>query len=430
MASPNLKTVEGRKKLPPKREPYSHKIRVGCYITFRKTSDEGQGSWGARFQFDGTTRLVKTSFGSLDGTPGARRYDVALEAAEAWFKQVRTNDGPVIAKTVKMVCEQYVQHLRLKRGNGPADETHARFQRRVYGHPLANVYMAKLTRRAIETWRHSLANTAVMITPYTNKENTRPRAPSSLNRDMATLRAALNFAKINGDIDTDAAWLGALQNAPNASKSRGLYLDPAQRNKLIEHADEEIQPFLTALCLLPLRPGAVAHLTVANFDPALSLLTIGKDKAGQGRRIMLPKSTAQFLATNCSDSEPSAPIFKRANGKAWRNDSWKVPIKAAFIAAGLPKEGVAYTLRHSVISDLCRRLDLATVAHVSGTSIEMIQKHYSHLQQDRAQEALAMLTLPGQAPADNGEALTREQTKDPKRENGESSQRPHAIECT
>ena len=55
---------------------------------------------------------------------------------------------------------------------------------------------------------------------------------------------------------------------------------------------------------------------------------------------------------------------------------------------------VAYTLRHSTITDLVQGgLDLLTVAQVSGTSVAMIEKHYGHLQRDRAAAALAGLAL-------------------------------------
>ena len=64
------------------------------------------------------------------------------------------------------------------------------------------------------------------------------------------------------------------------------------------------------------------------------------------------------------------------------------------IAAGLPADAVAYSLRHSTITDLVvSGLDMATVAALAGTSVPMIAKHYAHLQNDRAADALAGLAL-------------------------------------
>ena len=45
-----------------------------------------------------------------------------------------------------------------------------------------------------------------------------------------------------------------------------------------------------------------------------------------------------------------------------------------------------YALRHSAITDLIvyENLDIMTVARLSGTSLAMIEKHYSHLEPVKA----------------------------------------------
>jgi integrase len=135
-------------------------------------------------------------------------------------------------------------------------------------------------------------------------------------------------------------------------------------------------------------------MTEANFDKRLGVLTIGKDKAGQDRRLKLPEKTAAFFAARCKDKLPSAPLLARADGKAWTKDSWKRPIKDAASAANLPADVVAYGLRHSTITDLVHGgLDLLTVAQLSGTSVAMIERHYGHLRADHAAKALATLSL-------------------------------------
>lgn len=87
-------------------------------------------------------------------------------------------------------------------------------------------------------------------------------------------------------------------------------------------------------------------------------------------------------------------MFTDPTGKAWNKDSWKHPIKAAVRAAELPDHASAYTLRHSVITDLViGGLDLLTVANVVGKSIKMIDKHYGQYQPGAALTALAGLTI-------------------------------------
>jgi integrase len=171
-------------------------------------------------------------------------------------------------------------------------------------------------------------------------------------------------------------------------------LDRTQRKKLLDHVADEAAPFVRALCQLPLRPGAIAALSVRDFDKRTSELTIGKDKSGKDRRILIPTAAARLMEDQSKNKLPAAPIFMRAGGERWNKDSWKHPISAAVEAASLPAEATAYTLRHSTITDLVREgLPLLTIAQISGTSAEMIERHYGHLAQDAAVKALETLAL-------------------------------------
>jgi integrase len=123
------------------------------------------------------------------------------------------------------------------------------------------------------------------------------------------------------------------------------------------------------------------------------LLHIKVDKTGT-RTIKLPPATAELFLLSAEDKLPKAPLFSRADGLAWNKDSWKYPVKSAAIAAKMPDGTTAYTLRHSVITDLVHGgLDLLTVAQISGTSVRMIERHYGHLRGDVAANALATLAL-------------------------------------
>ena len=136
----------------------------------------------------------------------------------------------------------------------------------------------------------------------------------------------------------------------------------------------------------------MADLTVDKFDKRQGVLTIGKDKRHH-RKIPLPENVVVLFKQNCESKLPAAYIFTRSDGKPWNKDTWKKPFKAAAIQAGLTSRATTYSLRHSTITDLVPHLDLLTIAQISGTSVQMIQKHYGHLQQDRAVDALAGLAL-------------------------------------
>ncbi|WP_232842938.1 tyrosine-type recombinase/integrase [Allopontixanthobacter confluentis] len=211
---------------------------------------------------------------------------------------------------------------------------------------------------------------------------------------MVPLRAALAQLLSPGKPNTEAAWQEALKPLKGADKRRTLYLDREERRRLLAACDDEAKPFVHALCLLPLRPGAVAGLTVKDFETRTRSLTIGKDKNGRPRHIGLPPAAAEFLAAQAKGKSPDDPIFNRLNEGPWNKDSWKITVKRAVLAADLPTTATAYTLRHSVITDLIRAgLPILTVAQLSGTSVVMIENHYGHLVGDDSERALATLAL-------------------------------------
>jgi site-specific recombinase XerD len=101
-----------------------------------------------------------------------------------------------------------------------------------------------------------------------------------------------------------------------------------------------------------------------------------------------------LFADQAQGKETSDPLFARSNGRAWDRHTWKDPIAKAVDKAGLSAGTTAYTLRHSTITDLVSGgLPLLTIAQISDTSAEMIERHYGHLCRAAATEALAELEL-------------------------------------
>jgi integrase len=388
-----LKNVGDRDALKPRHAPYWHALRTGCYLGFRKTSATSKGAWLARYRDEDTGKQQLHSLGKFDHLPSNEQFDAAKRAAEAWFDHMG-GGGSGKSVTVKQACEEYVAELREKRSDASADDAAGRFRRWIYGTKLGDTPLLKLSPKAIGDWRTRLASTKALPQDKT-KAATKPRSASALNRDMTAFRAALNLALENGHVTSDKAWKTKLRPVENADGRRNVYLDPEQRRKLIEAAPADLAAFLRALALVPLRPGAIAALTARSFDKRLSTLTIGKDKAGADRKITLPPTTAAFFEGLCKDKLPAAPLLARADGKAWDKDAWKWPIKDAVTTAKLPAAATAYALRHSAITDLIalHKLDTLTVAQLSGTSLQMIERHYGHLLREHAANALAKLAL-------------------------------------
>lgn len=385
----DLSTVKTRDSLPSRREPYWQRIRPGCFVGYRPSAREGPGTWIARAYDEDRNAYRLKSLGSFAELPSRDRFVVAKEQAEAFTDLVETGgyteNRP---ETVEEACRLYA-------ATSTAVQIGTRFERYVYSDPLAKVKLDRLRRHHLLAWRKRLAERPALVSRNkVGPPKTRPRAPSTVNREMAALRAALNKVLAPGTPNTEAAWQEGLRAIRNADRQRTLYLDREQRQSLLANLCEEAYPFVRALCLLPLRPGAVAHLCVQDFDTRTSELSIGKDKSGRPRRILLPPAAAELFANAVKDRPADERIFLRANGKPWECVYWRGPIAEAVAKAGLPAGATAYTLRHSTITDLViARLPLLTVAQISDTSVEMIERHYGHLDREAAVEALAGLEL-------------------------------------
>jgi len=387
MAS-KIDTVLARDKLAPRHDPYWLRVNTGCYVGFRKMTAESEGNWWARARDTTTGKKPTKGLGQFAELPSHQRFSAAFKAAQEWFEHLGKG-GSSSASTVRQVCSNYVAHLKQKSESASKDAK-ARFDNHVLNTKLADLDVAKLTPAHLEAWRKALR-----ATPTRSGGNRgKPRSDSTLNRDMTPFRAALNLAYLDGLVTSDFAWRSKLRPIGNADRRRELYLDREQRRKLIDAAAPDLAVFLRGLSLLPLRPGALAGLKAGDYDSRLKVLKIGKDKQGQDRKLKLPDATAEPFTDAAKGKLPGAPLLSREGGQAWNKDSWKWPIKAAVGAAKLPDGTTAYTLRHSVISDLVHDgLDLLTVAQISGTSVAMIERHYGHLRGNVASGALARLAL-------------------------------------
>lgn len=391
-------TVRGQAALSVRNAIHWHKLHAGQHLGLRKTKTAQ--TWYAR-AYDGE-RQVRKGLGTFDHLPPNERFSAASKEAERWFKHLDAG-GATRGITVLEACERYVQALRddPEKGDASADAEAGYVRRFIARDKIASIPVDKLVKAHVLDWRKRMERKPV-AQPRRGKHcrNREPlppprkRKPVSVNRNMVTLRAALNLAKADGFVTSDLAWAQALKPIKGVANQRALYLDRDERKTLIGALPDDAARFVRGLCELPLRPGALAALTVADFDARHKLLCIGHDKAGEGRYLPLPPVTAKLIADEARGKLPAAPLFARWDGGAWRKDGWMKAIKEAVAAADLPPQTTAYTLRHSVITDLVvGGLDLHTVAKVSGTSVAMIEKYYGKLRQDVARDALAALAL-------------------------------------
>ncbi len=385
----DLSRVGERGRLSPRPgdEPHWHRLRPRCSLGYRPSRKGGLGTWFARVLDEQRDKYVRKGLGAFPDIPSHQIFSVAKREAEAWADEVEA--GGLTQKhivTVRDACEDYLS-------SKPNDIAEGVFRRHVYPDTLSQIKLDKLRRQHLREWRKRLEETPALISRNrSGLTRTKARSAATVNRDMVPLRAALNRVLPPGPPATEAAWQEALKPAKNAVTPRTLYLDMAQRKRLVNGSSDEIRPFIHAMCLLPIRVGAMAALRIADLEPRTLTITIGRDKSGKPRQIAVPASTMEFLLKQSTHRLPEQPIFCRSNGRCWDRNSWKRPIKCAAEAANLPTSTTAYTLRHSVITDLVMSgQSLFLVAKLAGTGVQMIEDHYGHLVRDKAENALETL---------------------------------------
>lgn len=370
MARQSIDKARTRAHLEPRREPYwGAPIDRGLFLGFRKL--EQGGSWIARLHDDGNHRYRSLGDGDTMAHPDA------VQAARAWAKSLRTGIDTSEVQTVADACREYVKDRRREKGDANADDCEGRFRRLVYSHTLGTIKLEKLRTSHLKDWRAGLK-----------------MAATSSNRNLAVLKAALNAAVTSRHVDQGKAieW-HSVKLLPVRSR-RDLYLTRDQRRTLIAALPEYARPFVTALCLLPVRPGALAACTARDFDAKRATLKLTHDKAGSGRTIALSRAAVDLLREQVRDKLPAAPLLAYPDGSHWHKDRWVQLIRRTAADAELPRGTCLYSLRHSGITDaLTAGVDTLTVARMAGTSLAMIEKHYGHLLHKHAADAMQALAL-------------------------------------
>jgi integrase len=363
--------VSIRKGLEPRREPYwGAPLGRGRVLGFRKIGAQ-EGSWIARMR-DETGRKVYRSLGLVSP---ALDYEQARDRALEWFRSVEA--GVVnVEVTVQKACESYVIDREREKGKATAQDAKKRFERTVYDTPFAAIALSKLRTPRIKEWRDGLK-----------------LSKGSSNRTLTALKAALNLAVTNRQVSPVLAreW-GDVKAYPNATKRRTLFLDLAQRRKLLEVSEGALHDLLEAAALTGARAGELVNATRAQFDERLKSMTF-KGKTGT-RTIPLSDAAVTLFKKLSKDKLPGAFLLTRPDGKQWAHSDWDELVRDAAKAAKLPAGVCLYTLRHSYISQaISDGLTTLDVARLCGTSVGMIDKNYGHLVAGTVRERMAAVVM-------------------------------------
>lgn len=278
--------------------------------------------------------------------------------------------------TVEAACRDYVEDRRSEKNAACAHDADKRFERTVYGTSFGRLPLARLVSLDIKAWRRQTG-----------------LSKSSQNRTMTALRAALNLAVQNRRIAADRRieWASVRQH-PGASQRRTLFLDVAERRRLIGQATGAVADLMAGMALTGARPGELTHARRWQYDARTRSVTFTAKHAL--RTVPLSSAAVALFDRLARGKQASDLLFTRDDGRRWAHSDWDELVRAAAERAGLPQGVCLYTLRHSFITQLLMEgMSTLEVARISGTSLAMIERHYGHLVMHAARERLEAVHL-------------------------------------
>ncbi|TJV81544.1 MAG: integrase [Mesorhizobium sp.] len=411
-----------RARLDPRKNPYWGGVsggRGGVSLGYRKPA-RGGGVWIAKMVADGHRVEEKLGSADDDGAPvGALTYRAAVTAALDWSKrqyaaaQSAANGSSI--PTVRTAVDNYVAK-RKKRSAREGGNAEGRLTRHVLSdEEFAALPLAKLRASDLEGWRGRLRISGFVELDVDEGEDVpKPLAPSTVNRLMNDLRAALNDAAERHRRELPAHLAAEVKVGTRAMSvtddARKQLLSDQQIRSAITAAfevDEDFGRLVLVAAVTGARHSQMRRLRVGDLQiEKLRLMMPGSSKGRSAKArpavsIPITAETLDKLRPALTGREVDEPLLerwayrsvgpvkwekdhRRPWGPAYEVDNWWV---ATVERAGVPADTIMYAFRHSsIVRGLKAGLPVRLVAALHDTSSEMIERHYSAFIVDATEE--------------------------------------------
>ena len=411
-----LETRTARLRRDPRPKPYYVASgRKGVLLGYRRVA-QGNGSWIVKRLIErtdtgghySTEKIAEADdYADSDGA-AVLTYFEAMAKAGAELSEVQRRSRYTVADAVK----DHVSWLQTHRKSAREDE----LKLKAYVTPyFGDRLLSDLTAQDFEKWlawalahkpkgrrsdkpkapkpqpkrgmKAKAKTEAVKLVIDPDERDRRKR--STLNRVIASFKAALTRAYMNGHTASDQPWR-RLKKFKGVSGARRQWLTTDQCTRLVNAAEPNFRRLLHAALLTGARWGELRAMKCGDYDPASSTVIIRQSKAGKSRRVYLTDDgKAAFEAWTAGRPE-SALIFVDASGNGWGDHDQHRPMAAACAAAKITPAVGFHILRHSYASALVQMgVSLAIVAEALGhRDTRMVSEHYGHLAPDHVADAI------------------------------------------
>lgn len=211
---------------------------------------------------------------------------------------------------------------------------------------------------------------------------------------LAAIHSALRWGARSGLLTKNP--LEGIEMPPVHSRGAKAVLADAVRATVIESASRWLRPVLIVMDGTGCRPGEVAAMTAANFDPRINAMVFASEdsrqegdfahktsKKGKTRRIYLSGKALETVQEYMK-KHPRGPIFRTQ-----RKTGWNPMCIARALSIIKDKLGldylVPYCFRHTYATRwILSGRSIELLASLLGNSAQTIRKHYNHVIEETA----------------------------------------------
>jgi integrase len=375
---PSIDTNAKRERLSKRREPYWYKLILGGFLGYRVGATGG--SWIARYRDEEGKQHYKSL--TLPTHYALNEFDCAVGEANKWF-HIQQRGFRARPGTVQEAADNYLEYLELKKGASSAKDARGRIKLHIL--PIfADTPLDKIKHQDLRKWVHSF------VVEGSDEEIRKSKATA--NRNLTILKAMLNLAYKEGLVSSNRAWK-AVDKFAKPDGARKDFLNSDQVKSLLDNSDGYFRDLLKAGILTGARYGELCKLRVRDLDKNNGLLNIPHGKTDP-RTFPLTNTTKAFFVEMAKNKLPDVPLLTRNGADAWGHGDQSKLMREAVKKAELPNTVVFYTLRHSFIADVIdKNMNVFDIANITGTSTDMIDKHYGKLFKDRVIDVLEKTSL-------------------------------------
>jgi integrase len=387
-----LDTREARRKLPPRGKPYlSRTSDRNIHLGYRRLKGRA-GTWCLR-RYVGERKYKLEVIGVADDMADAD----GVEVLDFWQALARAGAPKAVAAgpyTVDQACDDYLAFLESD-GRSAAAIKDARYRVNCFIRPtLGGKEVASLEAKQLRDWCADIAKAAPRLRTrdgdaQKHRDGSDDRArKATANRNLTTLKAALNHAFDEERVPSNKAWGRRVKPFKDVETARVRFLQIAEAKRLINASDRDFRLLIGAALATGARYSELARLKVADFDADAGTVFIAQSKSGKARHVRLNADGVRFFKQGCAGMARNELMFRKANGGEWKKSHQARPMADACKRAKIVPAIGFHILRHTYASLMVKSgaplhvaaLNLGHITKDGQPDVRMVTRHYAHLE--------------------------------------------------